>query len=186
MGHLVNSTSTRIGWVDTWKDDIYLNYYHQCDYMHHFIRIRYFLAYVFYDAEPWDELIMIFSHFMLFKKRRTIGLIIFVYLGRIMLFSRVWMDYYKKGKKIRPLRYKLKRNKFKSSIINKWFMIWTLEIFTGAKSFDLLKQDNLQFSKKKQFWTPKKNKYFKYTSFDFNRALYKRKYLNWKFYNTSC
>lgn len=108
MGHIVNAISTRLGWFETWKDDIYLDFKHQCDYVHHFIRIRFLLVFTFFAKVPWDEYMMVFSHFEFYKKKRLIYATIFVYLGKVLMFSADLEIYHKRNLKagVRWFRYR--------------------------------------------------------------------------------
>lgn len=94
MGHIVNTISTRIGWSDSWKDEFFLEFSYHCDYVHHFSRIRAMLVYSFFKKTPWDEFIIIFSHFDLFKIRRTIYLIVYAYFGKIILSGIGYEKYF--------------------------------------------------------------------------------------------
>lgn len=125
MGHLVNSLSMRLGWTNNWKDNIYLDISHRCDYIHHFIRIRAMLIYLPFCKKPWDEIIIIFSHFSFYKKRRTIHSIISAYFGKVTLFGRGYReraDYW--YKKVTMLK------KYGSRItIANWLMTLSLRLF---------------------------------------------------------
>lgn len=78
MAHLVNATSTRVGWTQSWCDVWFgpkLNY---SDYLHACLRIRFFLVYIYF-AKKLDRRGLIFSHFNLTKFFRSMQIDIFYY-----------------------------------------------------------------------------------------------------------
>jgi len=152
MGHIVNSISTRIGWFDTWKDDIYLDFKYQCDYLHHFIRIRFLLVFLFFAKTPWDEYIIIFSHFELFKKKRLINVIIFVYLGKLIMFGTDLQLFFLRSIKS-ICRRRIRRNNYfnGSAMLNRLFVGFFLYFRTDyrfyrstRRFYNRLKKKNIQ------------------------------------------
>jgi hypothetical protein len=170
MGHLVNAISTRVGWFVTWKDEIYLDFSHQSDYIHHFIRIRMALIYILFSREPWDEYCFISSHFNMLKKRRTICVMIYVYMGKIMLYYQGYQDmfvYY--GRRL------MNRNFISHQI--KGNMLFNLLVMRGLmvimEPFDLIypefKFNSSAKLKKKKDDKDKMTKFFSLNQFLINR-----------------
>lgn len=171
MGHLVNSISTRIGWFNTWKDDIYLDFKHQCDYVHYFIRIRFLLVFLFFAKEPWDEYVVIFSHFELFKKKRVINLFIYVYLGKLIMFGADLQKFFSNFVKSAVRRRRRRFRHFRSGSMIKRFLIqffyFFKEDYEYERCFTIVKDKRLNRSykklKKKDFYEFMQEADFAYT-----------------------
>lgn len=82
MAHLVNASSTRVGWTQSWCDVWFSRRYSYADYLHSCLRIRFFLAYLYFSKKQ-DRRGLIFSHFNLIKNFRYFQIDIFYYDSRI-------------------------------------------------------------------------------------------------------
>lgn len=82
MGHIVNATSTRIGWSTIWIDQWYSEklYYHE--YLYSMFKIRFFLIYIF-TRKHFDKKAIFYSHFEILKIYKTWVVEVYYYSGKL-------------------------------------------------------------------------------------------------------
>ena len=82
MGHIVNATSTRIGWSTVWIDQWYSEklYYHE--YLHSMFRIRFYLIYIF-TRKHFDKKAIFYSHFEILKSYKNWFVEVYYYSGKL-------------------------------------------------------------------------------------------------------
>lgn len=117
---------------------------------------------MFFDKEPWDDYIIIFSHFELFKKKRIINVIIYVYLGKLILFSVNLKKFFSLVTK-KAAKKRLRKNKhFRSSAMIKRLCV---NYFTYFKETKRIFHKNIRYiidkKVKRGYYRKKKDKHFK-------------------------
>lgn len=97
MGHLVNAKSTRVGWVIGWCDDWFVRNRYYCHFLHNCLKIRYYLAFTFFDRSFEKRMKCFWSHFEIKQRLRVLNVYTYFYDAGYELFFRgcfeYWQDY---------------------------------------------------------------------------------------------
>ena len=82
MGHIVNATSTRIGWSTIWIDQWYSEklYYHE--FLYSMFKIRFFLIYIF-SRNHFEKKAIFYSHFEILKTYKHWFVEVYYYSGKV-------------------------------------------------------------------------------------------------------
>lgn len=82
MGHLINPISLRIGKFSSWEDLWYFNFIYYPEYLHIFLKIRFFILY-FFSAKFFEKFGFFYSHFQIIKKYKNLFICSFLFNGSL-------------------------------------------------------------------------------------------------------
>lgn len=125
MGHLINSTSMRIGWFNNWSDSWYFDHVYYPEFLYITFRIRFFLVYLF-TFKKFEKCGYFYSHFEIINYYNSLYIHIFFYDGFVEgAMDDLFFDHSVEVKKLNykrrsKRRYTLKYEPWKMFVVFNW------------------------------------------------------------------